>query len=501
MDDGSQRTNSDFDVVVVGSGFGGAVTAARLAEAGMRVLVLERGPWWGTAQKERAEKVTRPFPRRLSQLAGFVRAVTRTDERGERVLLSRPQGLFDVHLWPGVTNVVGSGVGGGSLVYAGYQSRPAPGFFDEHFPAEISDAEMTPYFERVAAMQRPERLPYPVASREVFADGLTRAGLGAPETPLLANRFGEPGSNSVGNPQNTCQDCGACVIGCTENAKTTLDTTYLSLAQKHGAQIRELCEVTGIGGSDHRYQVMWRDHRTGTDHVMTTPRLVLAGGTIGTMRLLYAARDRHRSMRLLPLGLGRNFSGNGDYLTMLRRSRAAAHHGQHAMFRSVYRDDDGGFIGEAAPPVEQLPLPASVRRELAESVFLFSTGCEPGTRLDSIRGRPFALPYKSANAAYYARVADRVGAIAQAYRPASTRQNWPMGPRSDRLVTVHPVGGASIASSPEAGVVDHTGEVFGHRGLYVADGSLYPEAPGVPPSMGIAALAERQAALMIGEGR
>jgi len=160
--------------VVVGSGFGGAVTSARLAEAGMKVLVLERGPWWGMSGDSRPKEVTRPFPRGLTGMPGFLRGLTRANDDGQRVLWSRPTGLFDVHLWPGVTVVVGSGVGGGSLVYAGYQSRPAVGFFDDYFPAEISDADMAPYFEMVEAIQQPQQLPHPVASREIFAQGLAR---------------------------------------------------------------------------------------------------------------------------------------------------------------------------------------------------------------------------------------------------------------------------------------------------------------------------------------
>lgn len=431
----------------------------------------------------------------------FLRALTRTDQRGDRVLWSRPTGLFDAHLWPGVTIVVGNGVGGGSLVYAGYQSRPAAGYFDTHFPADMSDAEMAPYFDMVEAMQRPQQVPYPVPSRAIFDAGLAQAGLGRAESPTMAVEFGDPGKpqlreNAVGHQQATCRACGACAIGCEYGAKTTLDITYLSLAQRNGAEIRALCEVLGIGGDDHRYEVLWRDHLSGTDHVVVAPRLILAAGTIGTLRLLFAAREKHRSLPRLPAALGRNFSGNGDYLAMVGGARSVAHHGRHAMFQSVHRLADGGFVGEAAPPVAQLPLPGPVRQWLSETVFLFSTGREPGIRLHSADGAPFAAPYKSSNAAFYTRTANRVKRIAEAYHPSWFRPNWPVGDKSQRLITVHPVGGASIGRTPEDGVVDHRGEVFGHPGLFIADGSIYPAAPGVPPSLTIAAMAERQAALL-----
>lgn len=496
---------SNFDAVVVGSGFGGAVTSARLAEAGMKVLVLERGPWWGPGGEPQDAEVARPFPRGLSRMPGFLRGLTRANDRGQRVLWSRATGLFDVHLWPGVTVVVGSGVGGGSLVYAGYQARPAAGFFDDHFPDEISDAEMAPYFEMVEAIQRPQPLPYVAASREVFARGLVRAGLGSAEAPAMGIQFGDPDApqwrnNAVGNPQQTCRACGACVVGCEHTAKTTLDQTYLTLARRHGADIRALCEVTAIGGTDYRYEVAWRDHHRGTDHVIGAPHLVLAAGTVGTLRLLFAARDKHRSMASLPPALGKNFSGNGDYLAMLSRTRRATHDGRHAMFQSVHRLADGGFVGEAAPPVAQLPLPGPVRRWLSETVFLFATGREPGIQLRSARGVPFAPEYKAGNADFYAQTDDRIKRIAEAYQPSRFRGNWPGGQRSRSLVTVHPVGGAAIGATPNDGVIDHRGEVFGHRGLFIADGSTYPAAPGVPPSLGIAAMAERQAALLTGVG-
>lgn len=490
------------DAIIVGSGFGGAVTAARLAEAGLKVLVLERGPWWENGIGSAPAPVSRPFPRSVPSLPAFLRTLTRTDQRGDRVLWSRATGLFDVHSWPGVTAVVGSGVGGGSLVYAGFQSRPAGGFFDEEFPPEISDEELAPYFDKAEAIQRPQQFSHPVRSREIFAEGLSRAGLGSAKAPTMAIQFGDldvPKSreNAVGHAQTDCRRCGACVIGCEYGAKTTLDLTYLSLAQRNGAEIRAMCEVTAIGGSDHRYEVLWRDHASGTDHVAVTPLLILAAGTINTLRLLFAARDKHRSLPHLPTGLGKHFSGNGDYLAMVGGVPAAAHNGRHAMFQSVHLLADGGFVGEAAPPVTQLPLPWPLRHWLSETVFLFSTGREPGTQLLSAHGAPFAAPYKASNAAFYSQTANRVKQISEAYHPSWYRPNWPRGDKSRRLVTVHPIGGASIAQVPEDGVVDHRGEVFGHRGLFIADGSTYPAAPGVPPSLTIAALAERQAALMI----
>lgn len=411
--------------------------SARLAEAGMNVLVLERGPWWGPGGAQQDRKISRRFPRGLAHMGGFLRGLTRTDERGDRVLWSHPTGLFDVHMWPGVTAVAASGVGGGSLVYAGAQSHPMKGFFDEHYPADISDDEMTPYFEKVEAVQQPQPLPYPVASRPTFDEGLRRAGLGPAEAPILAIQFGDPHrpeirANAMGYPQQTFQACGDSVLGCEHGSKSTLDITYLLAARRSGADIRALCEVTGIGGEDGRYEVLWHDHASGTDHLVVTPRLILAAGAIGTLRLLFAARDRHRSLRNLPPALGAKFSGNGDYLAMLYRASVPPHNGRHAMIQSVCDLDDGSWVGEAAPPINQLPMPGPVRRRLAESVILLSTGPEPVTRLHSAKGAPFAPPYKEANAEFYARAAKRLQTIAEPYRPAPPRQRLRAPPRRRR---------------------------------------------------------------------
>jgi len=121
-------------------------------------------------------------------------------------------------------------------------------------------------------------------SREIFNEGLARTNLGQAEPPTMAVEFGDPSrpqshNNAVGNSHATCRACGACSIGCEYGAKTTLDITYRSLAQRHGADIRALCEVTGIAGGESDYQVLWRDHSTGMDHVVTAPRLILAAGT------------------------------------------------------------------------------------------------------------------------------------------------------------------------------------------------------------------------------
>lgn len=322
----------------------------------------------------------------------------------------------------------------------------------------------------------------------------------------MAIRFGDPQrprleAGAADAPQQTCRACGACVLGCEYGAKTSLDLSYLTLARRRGAEIRALCEVTAIGGDPGRYEVLWHDHASGADHVTVTPRLILSAGAIGTLRLLFAARDRHRSLTGLPAALGENFSGDGDYLAMLYRAAVAPHDGRHSMIQSVHNLADGSWIGEAAPPVAQLPLPAPVRRRLAETVILLSTGPEPVTRLRSVNGAPYAARYKQANAEFYRRAAARLAAVAAAYRPARFLPNFPLGGRSARLMTTHPLGGASVGRTGADGVVDHRGEVFGHRGLFIADGSTFPASPGVAPSLSIAALAERQAALMVAEGR
>ena len=337
-----------FDVIVVGTGFGGSLTALRLAEAGRSVLVLERGQPHAPGSFART-----PYAMRTNYWAPA----------------RDSYGLFDLWAFDALDMVMASGLGGGSLIYANVMLRKDERTFVredlgnggyENWPVTREDLE--PHYDRFERLQNPQRFPLeqgePYSSTPKTRAMLeAAASMGLPcELPPLAVVFaanGEPpapgrpiagGEQNVhGAPRSTCRLCGECDIGCNYGSKSTLDLTCLSEAWRLGAQLRTCCEVRTIApAAEERggggYTVGYSQHlaaRDGhPDHLLdpteqerrtvTAEQVVLCAGAIGSPRLLLA--NRATLPRLSP-ALGTHFSANGDYLALLRNSRVRSEDG------------------------------------------------------------------------------------------------------------------------------------------------------------------------------
>jgi cholesterol oxidase len=324
-----------FDAIVVGSGFGGAVTAARLSEAGKRVCVLERGKAYPPGS----------FPR---------------SPLGLKHNLWDPSagllGMFDFWSFSGLDALVSSGLGGGSLIYANVLIRKDEKWFaheDPNVPGQeywpISRADLDPHYDRVEAGLDGQRFPLDHAPYDqtaktlAFRDAATAIGRGDDWfLPKLAVTFANPGQPPVpgvpiieaqpnlhGLPRETCRLCGECDVGCNYGAKNTLDYTYLTRAWHAGADIRTLCEVRSFepreGGGWTVNYVHHDEHADGPTDTRSLPQvtltaddLILSAGTLGSTFLLL--RNRGALPGLSPT-LGRGFSGNGDLLTFAARAR------------------------------------------------------------------------------------------------------------------------------------------------------------------------------------
>ena len=321
-----------FNAIVVGSGFGGAVMAYRLAEAGQRVCLLERGQAYAAGS----------FPRSPYQMKRNVW------EPAEGLY-----GLFKLWSFQGFDSITASGLGGGSLVYASVLMRKDERWFVredrrqgsyEYWPVTRQDLE--PHYDRVERMIGVQQFPwhhYPynqVPKTRVFNDAAERLGfdwflpnLGVTfanpdEAPVPGEPIKESRPNIHRTPRATCRLCGECNIGCNYGSKNTLDYTYLTEAQRLGADIRTLCEVRSFeprtgGGFVVQYvqhDLARTERKTSTATLprltLTTDRLILAAGTYGSTFLLLT--NRHALPRISPM-LGSHFCSNGDLLTFAVR--------------------------------------------------------------------------------------------------------------------------------------------------------------------------------------
>lgn len=519
---------ADYDVVVIGSGFGGAIPACRLAVAGQSVCVLERGRRWAPAD----------FPRTTPEVA-------------RAFWTPRALGLLDIRSFRHVDVIQASGVGGGSLVYLNVNWRPRPQVFeDPRWPKGVKRETLERYYDlsrevlEARTLTPPEGWEMPPRT-EAFLDAVKQTG----REPVLVNiavYTGPPRENPFGGaPQSGCIYCGNCMLGCRVHAKNTLDLNYLAVAERFGAEVHPLHRVERIepleeGKSGYRVSFRRLGPEGGTGTVVGR-RLVVAAGTLGTNDLLLRARDQHRTLPRLSRALGTGFSINGDYLlngTVRARRDVDPIRGPSITGGvEVGKDGEGVFISDIGYPdpwlwfLQGSLFPwARLRSTLAGGwkylarTFGWSKSPEWTVGMDQFFEGSFTprwlgylgmgtdaadgvveLKRSGLNVRWSFRASMRMyrqmwkvmkelsAALGGRFAPSITWR-WPLR----KLLTAHPLGGCALSDDPERGVANEWGEVWGYPNLFVSCGSVVPTALGVAPSGTIAALAERIAEHMAG---
>jgi cholesterol oxidase len=522
-----------YDVVVVGSGYGGGVAASRLARAGKRVAVLERG----------REFLTGEFPSRFPELRNEMQVT------GKRLRTGSPAGLYDVRLGEDMHVLVGCGVGGGSLINAGVALRPdARVFRDGIWPGQIAqDGLIEEGYARALRWLRPARDPQ--ASARTKFKALQHAGVALGKEPVAAPvvvNFAE-GVNAAGIRQPECTRCGDCCGGCNVGAKNTVALTYLPDAVRHGAEIFTHAKVRSIG---KRCEGGWRVSLEPQDAERTAPRLtadmvVLAAGTLGSTEILL--RSREQGLQVSDR-LGEGFSANGDIIAFGYGAKvpvnaigvgypekvAGLDVGACVSGQIEIVDEENlansltiqeGVLPSALAPV--LPVMFIPNGRLLGALQSLVAGVYKGpfaglqtffaVSHDSAAGRlvldddrvavrwPTAKDepvYRRLDAALEALVGKAGGSYVKNPLAGTVMGHQP--------ATAHPLGGCGMGRERDAGVVDHKCRVFDGRagggstdvfdGLYVIDGSVMPRSLGVNPLLTITALAER-AMLHLGRDR
>ena len=522
----------DYDVLVVGSGFGGGVTSLRLAEKGYRVGVLEAG---------RSYDRPEDLPENSMDARRFLWM--------PRLNL---KGIFRISLLRNVLIFSGSGVGGGSLTYANTLYRPLPPFYRDRQWGHITDweAELEPFYDQAERMLGVNEVPFLTEPDRIMRDIAQEMGVGDTfhSTPVGV-WFGTPGVEvedpyfgGEGPTRTGCIKCGDCMAGCKHNAKNTIDKNYLWLARKRGVQVHpehEVTDVVPLPGGGYRVEAKvpgrWFTRRR---MVYTAEQVVLSAAALGTQKLLH----RNRADGNLPavserLGeltrtnseaiLGaRTFQLEGDRDSSHGVAIGSSFHPDETTHIEPVRYGKGSNLiglgetvltdGDTGRPrwVEWLREMVLHRRHIREllrlkgwaqkTIIILVMQTLDNSITTRLRRTPFGS-YLTSGFGHGQPNPTWIPVGNQVAREVADRiDGFPGSTITDSLFnipsTAHFIGGCPIGDSPATGVIDPYHRVYGHPGLHVVDGSAITANLGVNPSLTITAMSERAMAMWPNRG-
>ena len=524
-----------YDFVVIGSGFGGSVSALRLTEKGYRVLVLERGKRY----------LDHDFAKTNWTVWKFLWAPK-----------LRCFGLLQITPFRDVFVLHGSGVGGGSLGYANVLMQPDDKIFSAPAWKHLADwkAVLLPYYETARRMlgvaPNPRLWAADAVMREISAELGTEATFQPTEVGVFFGRpeqegeeFPDPYFGGEGPARNACTHCGACMVGCRYNAKNTLVKNYLYLAEKRGAEVRAECEVIDVrpltpeeseNGEGARYEVIYRRSTAWLPNPkqrIWARNVIFSAGTLGTLRLLFHCRDHSRSLPNISPHLGNMVRSNSESLLGAVSREKKTDYSKGLAITSIFLADEVTAIEPVRYPagsslMRLLGAPlfevrgSFLRRLLLASWMVIRHPLDflrsyvlPGwaqqstillimqtedNRLRMRLGRHFytlfrrgliSQPDEEENIPNVIdighRVTQRFAQKVNAVPVGSVFEGWLNVP-----LTAHILGGCPFGRDAQEGVVDLTCQIHNYPGLFVVDGSIVPANPGVNPSLTITALAE-----------
>jgi cholesterol oxidase len=513
---------AQWDFVIIGSGFGGSVSALRLVEKGYRVLLLEKGKRLGPED----------FPKTNWDLKRW---------------LWNPalglHGLFQMTFFRHVTALSGVGVGGGSLVYANTLPIPKDGFFAakswKHLAAWKD--ELAAHYETARRMLGASPTPMQTLPDRVLEE--IGREIGREHHPTtVAVYFGQPGVTvpdpyfgGKGPPRTGCTGCGGCMLGCRFGAKNTLDKNYLHLAEHEGLVLRAETEVTWVkplpegGYAVEAKRGLLPARRESVR--FETKNVVFAGGVLGTVPLLLRLKRSPDGLPEISDQLGRFVRTNSEAIIGVTTRRRDLDLSSGIAIGSILETDEhshlepvrwpagaGFFRLMAAPHVSGSTFTARLARLVSEAarhplqtarayavrdwakstmVLLYMRALEGHLTLRLGRGfrsgfREGVMTKLESGPAPTSNIPE---AEALARRVAEKLDGKPMTLVTESLggipTTAHILGGACMGDSRDTGVIDHRHRIYGYAGLYVIDGAAVSANPGVNPSLTIAALAER----------
>jgi len=509
----------DYDFVIIGSGFGGSVSALRLSEKGYKVLVVEQGKWF---QKES------DFPKTNWNLKKWM-----------WIPKLGMHGLFRLTFYKHVAVMSGAGVGGGSLVYANTLQFPKSAFFNSGSWKDIADwqKELQPFYETAKKMLGVEKHPYMSKSDEIMHTLAEEMGIkeafdktdvavyfGKPEETVSDPYFGGEGPDRTG-----CRKCSGCMLGCRFNAKNTLDKNYLYFALKLGCEIKAETEVydvipfgeDGSGG----YTIKFRDSLSTVKKrgSVTTKSIIFAGGVLGTMKLLLKLKKT--SLPRLPDSLGKGVRTNSESLIGVTTFDRNSSFSDGIAIGSIISIDENRSVEPVKYPegagfwrlfMAPMVNGNSVFYRLLQMIWdiiIHPVANFKAYFVDDWSKRTHILLYMESIDSTLQMKRSRFGflktSLEQGIAPTAFNPiSQTIAKKVEKLVngkamvlinetllgipsTAHILGGACMGSDSSTGVIDKNNKVFNYENMMICDGSTISANLGVNPALTILAITER----------
>ena len=509
----------EYDYIIIGSGFGGSVSALRLSEKGYKVLVIEKGKWY------KAED----FPKTNWNIKKWL-----------WVPLLRCFGIMKLSLFRHITIVSGVGVGGGSLVYANTLPVPKSTFFNSGSWATLNnwEEELKPFYDVALQMLGATKNPALFDADKALLEVAKAIGKEDKfDATNVAVYFGKPNVkhpdpyfNGEGPERVGCNFCGACMTGCPNNAKNTLDKNYLYLAQKRGTEIlaeQEVIDIVPIGKKDgsEGYEVKFRDSTKFFKNTKTikTKGVVVAGGVLGTLKLLLKLKEG--SLPELSNKLGDDIRTNNETLISISTLDEEKDFSRGIAIGSILHTDENTHIevckyGDGSDAWKLVHLPYSSSKnlfirfyEMVKSflksplsylkIYFRNSWSKKTTVILFMQALNSTLKFKR-NLFGGMKSTTSFGEKPSPFIPESVKLTHLMAGNENGKATsfvgetlfgipstAHILGGAVMGADAKTGVIDKDNKVFGYENLFIVDGSMISANPGVNPSLSITAIAER----------